>query len=36
MDLDSKIALLLPTVSGKKDENGNFFLGNDKNHLNYF
>ena len=25
---------MLPTVSGKKDENGNFFL--DKNHLHYF
>ncbi|CAH3123013.1 unnamed protein product [Pocillopora meandrina] len=24
-DLDSKIAFLLPTVDGKKDENGNFF-----------
>ena len=25
---------MLPTVSGKKDENGNFFL--DKNHLHHF
>ena len=32
-DLDSKIAFLLPTVSGKKDENANVFL--DKNHLHY-
>ena len=33
-DLDPKIAFLLPTVGGKKDENGNVFL--DKNHLHYF
>ena len=26
-DLDPKIAFLLPTVGGKKDENGNFFSG---------
>ena len=32
-DLDPKIAFLLPTVSGKKDENGNFFL--DKNSQHY-
>ena len=25
-DLDPKIAFLLPTVGGKKDENGNVFL----------
>ena len=30
-DLDPKIAFLLPTVGGKKDENENVFL--DKNHL---
>ena len=33
-DLDPKIAFLLPTVGGKKGENGNVFL--DKNHLHYF
>ena len=33
-DLDPKNAFLLPTVGGKKDENGNVFL--DKNHLHYF
>ena len=33
-DLDPKIAFQLPTVGGKKDENGNVFL--DKNHLHYF
>ena len=33
-DLDPKIAFLLPTVGGKKDENGNVFL--DKKSLTLF
>ena len=33
-DLDPKIAFLLPSVGGKKDEVGNLFL--DENHLHYF
>ena len=33
-DLDPKIAFLLPSVGGAKDEDGNFYL--DEKHLHYF
>ena len=33
-DLDPKVAFLLPSVGGKKDEDGKYFL--EENHLHYF
>ena len=33
-DLDPKIAFLLPSIGGKKDQEGKYFL--DENHIHYF